>query len=96
MFYVILIALLSQLTDDQVKEKRKQRLAKAGYDARVRARKEKEKEREAKEEEERWEQREREVDPTAWATRVRLEHTVRDISDLHGIRVPNLKLIDHS
>ena len=65
------------MNDEQIKEKRKQRLMKAGYEARIRARKEKEREREAKEELERQEERERTADPVVWANRVRREHSVR-------------------
>lgn len=65
-----------KLSEEQLKEKRKQRLAKAGYDARIRLRKEKEREKLAKEEQEKEEQRERETDFGAWTSRVRREHTV--------------------
>jgi hypothetical protein len=73
---------LLQLNDEQIKEKRKQRLAKAGYEARIRAKKEKEKGREAKEELERQEQLEREADPIAWVKRVRSEHTVNSLQTI--------------
>jgi len=63
-----------ELNDEQLKEKRRQRLMKAGYDARMRAKKEKEKEKEAKEEQERQEQIERQADPSGWAKRIRREH----------------------
>ncbi|KAF8323091.1 actin-like ATPase domain-containing protein [Clavulina sp. PMI_390] len=66
----------SELNEEQIKEKRKQKLAKAGYEARVRARKEKEREREAKAAAEQQEQEEREADPAAWTTRVRQEHSI--------------------
>lgn len=66
-----------QLNEDQIKEKRRQRLMKAGYDARLRARAEKEKWRLAREEQDRQEEREREADSKTWAARVRKEHSVR-------------------
>lgn len=59
-----------------MKEKRKQKLMKAGWEARVRARKEKEREREEKEAEERREAEEREQDLEGWAERLRKEHEV--------------------
>ena len=48
-------------------EKKKQKLMKAGYDARERARREKEREREEKEAEERREEEERNQDLSSWA-----------------------------
>lgn len=59
-----------------MKEKKKQKLLKAGYDARERARKEKEREREAREAEERREEEERERDLEGWASKLRAEHEV--------------------
>lgn len=59
-----------------MKEKKKQKLLKAGFEARARARREKEKEREEKEREERREEAEREADLQGWAQRTRLEHEV--------------------
>jgi len=63
-----------ELDEDSIKEKKKQRLLKAGYDARMRARKEKEEERKAKEEDEKREKEERENDPKAWSEKLRKEH----------------------
>lgn len=59
-----------------MKEKKKQKLLKAGYDARVRARKEKEREREEKEREIKKEEDERENDFEAWSNRLRTEQEV--------------------
>lgn len=66
-----------QLDEEGIKEKRKQKLLKAGYDARERARKEKEREREAKEAEGKREEEERERDLEGWANKLRQEHEVR-------------------
>ncbi|EKM83345.1 hypothetical protein AGABI1DRAFT_116869 [Agaricus bisporus var. burnettii JB137-S8] len=63
----------AELDEDGVKEKKKQKLLKAGYDARVRARKEKEREREEKEREIKKEEDERENDFEAWSNRLRIE-----------------------
>lgn len=66
-----------QLDEDQLKEKRKQRLLKAGFEARARARREKEREKEERQAEERREAANREADPSAWAEKMRKEHDVR-------------------
>jgi hypothetical protein len=66
----------SQLDEDELKEKRRQKLLKAGYEARLRARKEKEAARKEKEEEERRELEERTADPTGWASKLREDHEV--------------------
>ncbi|KAF9443619.1 chromatin remodeling complex subunit, partial [Macrolepiota fuliginosa MF-IS2] len=63
----------ADLDEENLKEKRRQKLMKAGYEARVRARKEKEREREEKEREEKKEEEEREADPKAWSKRLRSE-----------------------
>ncbi|EIW86258.1 chromatin remodeling complex subunit [Coniophora puteana RWD-64-598 SS2] len=63
----------ADLDEDQLKEKKKQRLLKAGYDARLKARREKEKEREEKEAEERREEDERENNFGEWSRRLRAE-----------------------
>jgi actin-related protein 5 len=57
-----------------LKEKKKQKLHKAGFEARARARREKEKALEERAAEERKEDEERAADPSAWVTRVRAEH----------------------
>ncbi len=71
-----------------MKEKRKQKLMKAGFDARARARREKELEKEEKLAEEQRETDEREGDPEAWVQKMRLEHSVSDLlfdrKYLHG------------
>ncbi|KAF8605000.1 actin-like protein Arp5p [Ceratobasidium sp. AG-I] len=64
----------AELDEDELKEKRRQKLLKAGYDARVRARKEKEAAKKEKEEEERRELEERTTDPTGWAAKLREDH----------------------
>lgn len=72
-----------------MKEKKKQRLLKAGYEARIRARKEKEREREEKAAEERREEEERQADLDGWAKalkdqqEVHLSLTLSPINELH-------------
>ncbi|KAG6919454.1 hypothetical protein DXG01_005713 [Tephrocybe rancida] len=61
------------LDEDGLKEKRKQRLMKAGFEARVRAKKEKEREKAEREAEERKEEEEREMDLGGWSRRMRQE-----------------------
>ncbi|KAF9542860.1 actin-like ATPase domain-containing protein [Agrocybe pediades] len=63
----------ADLDEESLKEKKKQKLMKAGFEARVRARKEKEREREEKEREEKREEEEREEDLDGWAKRLRRE-----------------------
>ncbi|KAI0048851.1 actin-like ATPase domain-containing protein [Auriscalpium vulgare] len=63
----------AELDEEGLKEKRKQKLMKAGFDARARARREKEKEREEREADEKKEGDERERDLTAWAQKLRRE-----------------------
>lgn len=74
--YFISLTNTNKLDEEQLKEKKKQKLMKAGYEARERARREKEREREEKEAEERREERERNLDLRGWAARVRKEHEV--------------------
>ncbi|KAI3615652.1 chromatin remodeling complex subunit [Moniliophthora roreri] len=62
-----------QLDEEGLKEKKKQKLLKAGFEARARARKEKEREREEKEREEKKEEEERDADLGAWSRRMRQE-----------------------
>ncbi|KAH9172826.1 chromatin remodeling complex subunit [Lactarius sanguifluus] len=64
-----------QLDEEGLKEKKKQKLLKAGFEARARARREKEKALEERAAEERKEDEERAADPPAWVARVRAEHT---------------------
>ncbi|KAF4605659.1 Nuclear actin-protein involved in chromatin remodeling [Pleurotus pulmonarius] len=64
----------AELDEEQIKEKKKQKLLKAGFEARARARKEKEREREEKEREGRMDEEERLNDPSAWARQKRHEH----------------------
>jgi len=64
----------AELDEDQLKEKKKQKLMKAGFDARERARKDKEREREEREAEEKREEEERERDLAGWAGKLRKEH----------------------
>ncbi|KAG2084145.1 hypothetical protein BD769DRAFT_1539264 [Suillus cothurnatus] len=66
----------ADLDEEGIKEKKKQKLMKAGFDARARARREKEKEREEKEAEERREEEERENNFDDWAARLRREQEV--------------------
>ncbi|KAF8624818.1 hypothetical protein AX15_005705 [Amanita polypyramis BW_CC] len=64
----------AELDEEGLKEKKKQKLLKAGFEARARARREKEKEREEKEREEKREEAEREADLQGWARKTRQEH----------------------
>ncbi|KAL5535093.1 ARP5 [Sanghuangporus sanghuang] len=63
-----------ELDEEALKEKRKQKMMKAGWEARERTRREKEREREEKEAEEQREAEERERDLEGWAERTRREH----------------------
>ncbi|THH11359.1 hypothetical protein EW145_g709 [Phellinidium pouzarii] len=63
-----------ELDEEAMKEKRKQKMMKAGWEARVRMRREKERERDEKDAEERRELEERERDLGGWAERLRKEH----------------------
>lgn len=63
----------AELDEEGLKEKKKQKLLKAGFEARARARREKEKEREEREAEERRDEEERENDFGGWAGRLRKE-----------------------
>lgn len=65
-----------QLDEDGLKEKKKQRLMKAGFDARQRAKLEKEKEKEEKEREERKEEADRNADLQGWAGRLKKDQEV--------------------
>ena len=62
-----------ELDEDQLKEKKKQKLMKAGHEARERAKREKEREREERAAEERREEEERDRDLGGWAARLRRE-----------------------
>ncbi|THH32608.1 hypothetical protein EUX98_g1578 [Antrodiella citrinella] len=64
----------ADLDEEQLKEKKKQKLMKAGYDARERARKEKDREREEREAGEKREEDERDNDLEGWAIKMRREH----------------------
>lgn len=63
-----------QLDEEQIKEKKKQKLLKAAHDARERLRKEKEREREEREADERREEDERDRDLEGWANKLKKEH----------------------
>lgn len=65
-----------KLDEDQLKEKRKQRLLKAGWEARMKARSEKQREKEEREADERREAEDRERDPVAWAAGLRKSQEV--------------------
>ncbi len=62
-----------QLDEEGLKEKKKQKLMKAGYDARERAKREKEREREERVAEEKREEEERDRDLSGWASKLRKE-----------------------
>ncbi|KAF8816730.1 chromatin remodeling complex subunit [Phlegmacium glaucopus] len=63
----------ADLDEEGLKEKKKQKLLKAGFEARARARREKEREKEEKEREERREEEEREMDLAGWSRKLRQE-----------------------
>jgi actin-related protein 5 len=65
-----------KLDEDQLKEKRKQKLLKAGWEARMKARNEKQREKEEREADERRETEDRERDLTAWASGLRKHQEV--------------------
>lgn len=66
----------ADLDEEGLKEKRRQKLLKAGFESRARARKEKEREREEKQREEKREEEEREMDLNGWARKLRQEQEV--------------------
>ena len=68
-----------QLTLEQRQEKKKQKLLKAGYDARERARKEKEEMRKKQQEEERLEEERRLADPEGWVKSIRQKREARKV-----------------
>lgn len=59
-----------------MKEKKKQKLIKAGFDARARAKREKEREKAEKEKEEKKEEEERDMDLGGWSRKMRQEQEV--------------------
>ncbi|KAF8525246.1 chromatin remodeling complex subunit [Hysterangium stoloniferum] len=63
-----------QLDEDGLKEKRRQKLMKAGYEARLKNRRGKEREKALKEEAARRENEEREHDLQGWTSKIRAEH----------------------
>ncbi|KAJ7924371.1 chromatin remodeling complex subunit [Mycena leptocephala] len=63
----------ADLDEDGLKEKKKQKLMKAGFEARARARREKEREREEREKEDRKEEEERQGDLGGWVRKMRSE-----------------------
>lgn len=65
-----------QLDEDQIKEKRKQKLLKAGWEARIKARNEKQREKEEREADERREAEDRERNPASWAAGLRKHQEV--------------------
>lgn len=73
----------SKLDEEGMKEKKKQKLMKAGYEARLRAREEKERDRKERAAEERREEEERENDLGAWADKLKKEQEV--ILSAHGV-----------
>lgn len=64
------------MDEEGLKEKKKQRLMKAGYEARIRAKREKERDREEKDAEDKKEEEERERDLGEWAGKMRAEQEV--------------------
>jgi hypothetical protein len=73
------LTLSIQLDEEGLKEKKKQKLMKAGFDARIRAKREKEREKEEREAEEKREFEERETDLSGWANKMRKEQEVCEV-----------------
>ncbi|EIN13328.1 actin-like ATPase domain-containing protein [Punctularia strigosozonata HHB-11173 SS5] len=83
----------AELDEDQIKEKRKQKLMKAGYDARQRAKREKEREREERLADEQRERDERERDLTGWADKLKRDHAAI-VTKMKGRARRRLELTD--
>ncbi|KAL4400609.1 Actin-related protein 5 [Malassezia pachydermatis] len=85
----------AELDEEGVKEKRRQRLLKAGYEARQRARAEKEEEKRLQAEKEEKERQEQRENPTAWLQKVRAQYdqVLQRIRDRKRMRemLPNRK-----
>jgi actin-related protein 5 len=64
------------LTEEEIKDKRRQKLMKAGWEARVRAREEKRRERDRQEDIKRQEEEFRVSDPAGWSAKLRSEQEV--------------------
>lgn len=73
-----------QLNEEDLKEKRKQKLMKAGYDARIRLKAEKDQERRRVEEERRRDEELRLNDFPKWLQGLREQHEVGSHSRAHG------------
>ena len=84
-----------QLVEEGLKEKKEQKLLKAGFEARARARREKEKEKEEREEEERHEEEEHENDFRGWAGRLRRDQEVRQSTYLLCLMADGVELGRH-
>ena len=84
------------LNEEDLKEKRRQRLMKAGYDARIRAKTEKDAEKLRVAEEKRLDEAARTTDPVAWLQEVRQLHEVRVLSFLRCELGGALTTITHS
>jgi actin-related protein 5 len=67
----------AELNEEEIREKRRQRLMKAGWEARIRAREEKRKEKDRLDEVKRLEEEFRVTDPTGWSAKMRSEQEVR-------------------
>lgn len=85
----------NELDEEGIKEKRRQRLLKAGHEARLRARAEKEKEKRLQAEEKEREIRERDENPVAWLNKIRTQHqeSIARIEERKRLRemLPNRK-----
>lgn len=77
-----------QLNEEDLKEKRRQKLMKAGYDARIRLKAEKEEERRRAEEEQRADDELRTGDFEGWLNKLRTEHRVRPALPLPLLPLP--------
>lgn len=72
------------LNEEDLKEKRRQRLMKAGYDARIRAKAERDNEKRLAEEERRRDQEMRDNDFQGWLRNLRMQHGVRSAPLFRG------------
>lgn len=77
------------LNEEDLKEKRRQRLMKAGYDARIRAKTEKDAEKLRVAEEARLDEEARQTDPVGWLEQLRQQHEVRLVRSKAGAAVAN-------
>lgn len=79
------------LNEEDLKEKRRQRLMKAGYDARIRAKAERDQEKAREAEAKRLDEEARTTDPQRWLVEIRQRHEVSLVPVLHTIGTPLIR-----